>query len=149
MSEEYNNTIIEKEPSENFLEHHNLYRGVDRDLWSQWRDREKIYPVFYRQKNAIGGLSVDWRKYFEQCDTLRNKGNDLSKWGVVQINVGQLRNCILQNNFPIEIEHDPKPKNPAHSLLNNITQINKMKIKIALAEIAEWAPSMKPKPVKE
>ena len=52
-----------KEPNENFLDTHFLYRAVHRGLWQHWKTLDRIDPVFFYSKNAEEGLSFDWSKY--------------------------------------------------------------------------------------
>ena len=93
----------EVEPSENFLDNNYLYRGIKKVLWSTWPDLRKIYPNFFTIKQTKGGLSVDWSKYCSSEDALNHLPNpSLTVYGISQLNVGDLRECINQNNFLIE-----------------------------------------------
>lgn len=138
------NSQWQVEPSENFLDDHLIYRGIHRDLWIQWGSLDTIQPNFYITKTAINGLSVDWSKYAKPEDTLDHKGNDLTKYGVIQIRVRDFYDSINRNLFPLELIHEPTPKNRAHSLIEGIRKCNKARIKIELSEIAEWVPNLKP-----
>ncbi len=147
--------MIPPEPPENFKEHHCFYRGVKKFLWRQWEDLDRIRPNFFMKEQARGGLSVDWSKYARPTDTLtylnnlsQLPNNDLSVYGIAKLNVGNLRRCIEENNFPIKIKHDPQPveqpDNDAHTLLKNILDVNIALVKAKLAEIADWASGMRP-----
>ena len=138
------NSEWETEPPSNFLNEHYLYRGIHKDLWKQWSSINSIEPNFYITRHAKNGLSVDWSKYAKPSDTLKQKGNDLTFYGIVQVKVGDLRRSIKRNLFPLELHHDPILKNRAHSLIDGISRCNKARIKMELSEIAEWAPNMKP-----
>lgn len=109
------------------------------------------------KKQATDGLSMDWSKYNQPSDTLKFLNNisglkesDLSTYGVVQLNIGDLKCIINENSFPIKIKHDPnppeQPDNDGHILLMDILLSgNVALVKERLAEIASWAPNMKPK----
>lgn len=135
----------QKEPVENYLDEHLLYRAVSRGLWETWQSLNIIDPNFFNIKNAEGGLSFDWSKYSTPQDTLnRRKRQSLRDNGIVQLNIGELKLCVKKFELPIKIEHDPKPENQAHTLLHGITKGNKTKIRRKLSKIAKWAPGMKP-----
>ncbi len=148
--------MIPPEPPENFKEHHYFYRGVKKFLWEQWEDLDRIRTNFFMKSQARRGLSVDWSKHAKPTDTLaflnnlyQLSNNDLTVYGIAELNIGNLRNCIEENNFPIEIKHDPhpieQPDNKAHTLLKNILGHGNIAfVKEKLAEIANWASGMKP-----
>ncbi|MHA1491415.1 MAG: hypothetical protein ACTSRI_17405 [Promethearchaeota archaeon] len=133
-----------KEPIENFLDSHFLYRAVHRGLWQNWESPDRIDPIFFYSKNAEEGLSFDWSKYSTPEDTLKGrKGKSLKKNGIIQLNIGKLRTSIVQFELPITIEHNP-PENQAHTLMFGITKSNTAKIRRKLSKIVEWAEGMKP-----
>ena len=146
----------EVEPPENFLDNNFLYRGVKKFLWSTWPNLKKIYPNFFTVDQTKKGLSVDWSKYCSPEDTLNHcLCPNLTEYGIVQLNVGELRECIRQNNFLIKIEHKPirvateiLEINRGHTLLTNFDKEGKLrirtKIKVELSKMAKWAPNMNP-----
>ena len=134
-----------KEPIENFLDAHFLYRAVHRGLWENWESINRIDPIFFYSKNAEEGLSFDWSKYSTPQDTLnRRRGKTLKENGIIQLNIGKLKTSITQFELPIIIEHAPFPENQAHTLMLGITKSNTAKIRRKLSKIAEWAEGMKP-----
>lgn len=134
-----------KEPHANFLNNHELYRGVKSFLWKSWASLDEIEPNFFTEKQAIGGLSVDWSKHAKPEDTLnRLQPPSLDIWGIIKLNIGKLKVTIIEKELPIEIEHDPIPSNPSHTLLLNINKGNKAKIRRELSKIAEWVNGMNP-----
>ena len=147
----------ETEPSENFLPEHLLYRAIPKTLWELWADINKIEPNFFMIKEKEKGLSVDWSKYAMPIDTLeRSTKPDLTFNGILQMNIGKLRDLILRYNLPIEIEHNPIRSpiktsyriiqiNRAHSLLIGVHRQNRATMRRRLYKIAEWAANMKPK----
>ena len=136
------------ESYENFLEFHFLYRAVHKELWRNWPELNKIYPNFFSLDQAINGLSVDWSKYATPEFTLNSRTNpELTINGIVELNVGKIKNFIEDKILPLTIEHDPirtPPINRAHSLLRCIGKINNAKVKMNLSKIAQWAPNMMP-----
>lgn len=146
----------EEEPPENFLNINYLYRGVKKVLWSTWPDLKKIYPNFFTIEQTIGGLSVDWSKYCSPESTLNHLPiPDLKIYGIVQLNVGNLRECINQNNFLIGIKHKPirveserLKINRGHTLLTNFSKEGKSrirtKVRVELSKIANWSAKMHP-----
>ena len=147
-----------EEPAENYLDTHLLYRGVKRFLWASWPNLETIYPTFFTVDQALKGLSVDWSKYStpkEALNHLPGENPSLKEWGLVQFNVGELREIIKRNNFLIKIKHDPiriateeLKINRGHSLLKNFCKEGKKRIRtrirVELSLIAKWVPNMKP-----
>ncbi len=142
----------EKEPFENYLDEHSLYRGIHRNIWIKWPILENIQPHFFYSDNAEEGLSMDWSKYSTPEDTLKRlREPNLETNGIIDLNVEKLRNCIEENSFPLIIVHDPikkatkiLPINRAHTLIHGINGANKAKIRRIVSKIAEWAPEMKP-----
>ncbi len=143
--------MLEKEPFINFLDEHHLYRGVPKNLWKEWDNLNEIEPTFFMLNNAIDGLSVEWSKYAQSNETLerRNESRGLKKdeltfYGVLQVNIGQFRKIKKEEGLPLDIEHDPQLQNRAHSLIQGIMRANVSKIRMCLSEISRWAPNMKP-----
>ena len=147
--------MVSPEPSKNFEDHHDLYRGVKKNLWTQWEDLDRIRTNIFMTKQATDGLSVDWSKYTQPTSTLRflniqsnRDHNDLSLYGIIEINVRNLRQIIRDYNLPIEIQHDPnpveQPNNDGHTLL--ILSGNIALIRSKLSEIADWTDGMRPIP---
>jgi len=142
----------ETEPAENFLNEHLLYRGIHKNLWSKWSDIQDINPNFFMTQHAPPGLSVDWSKYATPQETLTNHlKSNLYIFGIVELNVGEFRFCVKENEFPLTIQHDPnkeeseiEPLNRAHTLIKGFTRTNTSKIRMILSRIAIWAPEMKP-----
>lgn len=146
----------EEEPPENYLDTDYLYRGVKKFLWSTWPDLRKIYPNFFTYEQTRGGLSVDWSKYCSAEDALYNlPAPKLTVYGIVQLNVGDLRGCINKNNFLLELKHDPVrvvtenlKVNRGHSLLTKFNKEGRARIRtrvrVELSKIAEWSPKMNP-----
>lgn len=155
MAEE-NPLSWEEEPPENFLNTDYLYLGVKKFLWSTWPDLRKIYPNFFTYEQTKGGLSADWSKYCSAEDALNNLSTPkLTIYGIAQLNVCDLRECINQNNFLIEIKHDPVrvaieslKVNRGHTLLTNFRKEGKSrirtKVRVELSKIANWSPKMNP-----
>lgn len=133
------------EASDNFLSTHELYRGVKHFLWKTWKSLDEIDPNFFTEKQAKGGLSVDWSKYSEPKDTLnRLSPPSLTVWGIIRLDIGDLKTIIKEKDLPIEIKHDPISSNRSHTLLLNIHRGNKAKIRRELSKIAYWISGMKP-----
>ena len=61
-----------KEPSQNYLNNHLLYRGIKDNLWKYFKTLNSISPNFFIRKEAIKGLSMDWSKYATPNDTLNH-----------------------------------------------------------------------------
>lgn len=147
----------EIEPSENFLPEHLFYRAIPKTLWALWKDINKIEPNFFMIKENEKGLSVDWSKYAKPKDTLeRSAKPDMASTGIIQINIGKLREIILQYNLPLDIQHDPIKSlikmpyriigiNRAHTLLSGVNRRNRTTIRRRLYKIVEWIPNLKPK----
>lgn len=134
-----------KEPIENFLNSHFLFRAVHRGLWQNWESRDRIDPIFFFSKNAKYGLSFDWSKYSTPKDTLnRRKSNSLMDNGIISLNIGKLREVIQEFNLPLSIKHDPVPTNQSHTILLGITKSNTAKIRRKLSKIAKWVEGMEP-----
>lgn len=135
----------EKEPDENFLDSHFLYRAVNKGLWSNWDSIDRIDPIFFYSKNVKEGLSFDWSKYSTPEDTLgRRKGKTLKENGIIQLSIGDLRKIVIQFNLPLMIKHDPLSNNRSHTLLLGITKANTAKIRRKLSKITYWVEGMKP-----
>ncbi len=134
-----------KEPNDHFLNEHHLYRAVHKGLWQHWKSLDRIDPVFFYSKNAQDGLSFDWSLYATPIDTLnRRKGNDLKENGIIQLRIGDFRECSYKFNLPLALEHSPTLDNRAHTLMHGVTKSNKTKIRRKLSKIAVWAEGMKP-----
>ena len=142
---EENPLTWESEPFTDYLDQHSLYRGIHQCLWIKWSTLDRIQPHFFYSFNAIKGLSLDWSKYSTPEETLRRlREPHLTKNGIIDLNVGKLRNCIEENNFPLSIAHDPQPINRAHTLIHGIPKCNKTKVRRKISKIAEWALDMRP-----
>ena len=141
----------DKESFLNYLNDHYLYRGVPKLLWSEWDDKSEVEPTFFMLNEAIEGLSVDWSKYSTPNDTLKRrnesrslKEDDLTYYGIIQINIGDFRKVKKEFDLPLNVEHDPELINRAHSLIHRIIRANVSKIRMILSEIANWALEMEP-----
>jgi len=141
----------ETEPSENFLDEHFLYRGINKNIWKTWENLEKIYPNFFMKRRAVDGLSCDWSKYATPQATLNHLNSDLTEYGIAELNVGEFRNEINEGNFPLTIHHDPTriatillPINRAHTLIKGFKQKNTATIRCKISKIAKWAVNMRP-----
>jgi len=136
------------EPYENFLDSHFFYRAVHKHIWKNWPDLNKIYPNFFSLDQAINGLSVDWSKYASPVFTLNSRpAPELTRNGIVELNVGKIKISIKDKSLPLTIKHDPikvPPINRAHTILEGIGKTNKAKVKMKLSKIAQWAPKMMP-----
>ncbi len=132
------------EPPENFLNAHFLYRGVHKTLWIHWPDINRIYPNFFQLEQAASGLSVDWSKYSTPEITFSRLIPDLKIYGIAELNVGKLRECIAQNDFQLKIRDAPISNNRAHSLIEGIGKKNNAKMKIKFEKFVKWAQNMTP-----
>lgn len=95
---------------------------------------------------------MDWSKYASPSFTLKHLPiPDLKTNGIVEMNVGELKDTISKSELPISIQHDPvrtlkenqKP-NRAHTLITGINKTNKAKVKRRLSRISRWATNMTP-----
>ncbi|MEE9378148.1 MAG: hypothetical protein V3V33_08940 [Candidatus Lokiarchaeia archaeon] len=143
--------IWEIESSENFLDEHFLYRGIHKNIWQTWENLQKIDPNFFMKRRAIEGLSTDWSKYADPQFTLTRLNSDLAIYGIAEINVGQFKNVIEVQKFPLTIHHDPiriatesEPLNRAHTLIKGFSEKNTTKIRRKISKITKWAPNMSP-----
>ncbi|MHA1491203.1 MAG: hypothetical protein ACTSRI_16335 [Promethearchaeota archaeon] len=151
--------VVEKDPlswktkpSENYLDDHFLYRGVHKVLWKNWPDLNRIYPNFFITSQAEQGLSVDWSKYATPLFTLNHLPDPpLEINGIVELNVGNIKQLIINANLPINIQHNPMRTqnkdqriNRVHSLIIGINKTNKTKVKRFFSKIAKWAKDMAP-----
>lgn len=135
----------EIELEDNFLPPHFLYRGVPRGLWGRWDDLDNFQPNFFITKDVSKGMSVDWSKYADPEETLqRLRKPRLTENGISQLNVGELRECIHINNFPLEIKHTPRSDNQAHSDIKGFNRGNTAEIRRKISKIAGWVPGFKP-----
>lgn len=149
---EENPLTWESEAFTDYLDQHFLYLGIHQSLWIKWVTLDRIQPHFFYSKHAIKGLSLDWSKHSTPEETLKRlREPHLTKNGIIDLNVGKLRNCIEENNFSLTIVHDPlreatktRPINRAHTLIHGIPKCNKAKIRRKISKIAEWAPNMRP-----
>jgi len=114
---------------------------------------DKIEPNFLQDpKPHEAGFSTDWSKYATPQFTLDHlREPNLPANGVVEMNVGDLLQCIAENNFPLSIPHDPireattmQGTNRAHTLVLGITKANKAKIRRKLSKIIRWVENFKP-----
>ncbi len=58
-----NRMTWEKEPFENFLDEHSLYRGIHKNYLINWADSGTIPPNVFSYKKDEKGFSTDWSKY--------------------------------------------------------------------------------------
>ncbi|MFX1257381.1 MAG: hypothetical protein ACFFAN_05960 [Promethearchaeota archaeon] len=70
-----NPALWQTEPIENFLSHHHLFRGINRNIWQYWGDDisdiQENFITFPRKSETTPELSVDWNKYCQDPkDTL-------------------------------------------------------------------------------
>lgn len=96
-----NNTVEwEKEPIENFLDEHSLFRGIHKNYLINWSGSNKIPPNIFSYKKVEKGLSTDWSKYATPQFTVSHLSNpDLKENGVLEINIGNLKETILKNDL--------------------------------------------------
>jgi len=141
----------ETELSENYLDDHNLFRGIHKNLWKTWESLLKISPNFFITKNALDGLSTDWSKYTRPQITLEHLNSDLSVYGIIELNVGRFKDLIEENEFPLTIQHDPirietetETLNRGHTLINGFNTRNSTKIRRKLSKIAKWVLNLMP-----
>lgn len=144
--------MYEKEPASNFLNEQFLYRAVPKVLWNNWDDIDEIEPAFFMLNNAIEGLSIDWSKYSKASESLarRNESRgldkqDLSYYGMLELNIGDYRKVNSEDNLELDLQHDPRLDNRAHSLIHGIMKVNVSKVRMLLSEVAKWALDLKPK----
>jgi len=141
-----NNVEWEKEPLENFLDEHVLYRGIHKNYLINWSDFNKIPPNVFSYKKDEKGISTDWSKYATPQFTLSHLRNpDLKDNGILEINVGNLKETIKGYNLPLIIEHNPLKLNRAHTLIIGINTKNKAKNRRHLSKISKWAKGFDPK----
>ncbi len=78
------------------------------EMWIQSND---VMPGVFR--NHGDGMSTDWNKYSTPQETLNRAsehGKDPDRYGVIQMNVGQVRAIPKQS-----VTHTPLPSNRSHT----------------------------------
>lgn len=137
-----------KEPSTNFLPEHSIYRGIHKTLWDFWPDIQKIQPHIFTKEQALAGLSVDWSKHTTPQKTLSRLAQDLefplNAYGIIEWNIGILHKVMKDFRIEIDLEHDPIFDNPAHTLIQKITKMNKASIERIMAKVAKWVDELIP-----
>jgi hypothetical protein len=95
---------------------HKVYRWVKNSLFVDG----EVAPGAFRNAtdengNKTDGMSVNWEEYstcLSTRDDLINYGKNREEYGVVEINVGEIRTKIDPSQ---EVEHAPELNNSAHS----------------------------------
>ena len=147
-----------KEPAENYLPEHFLFRAVPEVLWKYWKNKDTISPHIFTTDQCKGGLSTDWSKYTTPEETYTKRTIFNENTGVIQFMIGEFNKIIQENKFKLEIEHDPirKPTkeypfiNRGHTLINGIKgKAYKTVIQLELTEICSWTVCCKPKKIRD
>jgi len=87
-------------------------------------------------KDHQGGMSGDWSKYSTVLDTLERATSDKNDNGVIQLNCGHIRAIP-----PLIVDHQPEPKNRAHT---EVMGKKNTKVRLALLRKAEWVRRLPP-----
>ena len=85
-------------------------------------------------RNHNGGMSTNWSHYADAALTKELAaldGKDPGNYGVVVLNVGEVRDIPNQ-----EVDHDPIPRNRAHT---NVLGEKDDEARLKLLGLADWA----------
>lgn len=93
---------------------------------------DKLHPGVFRDHN--GGMSTNWSRYADANTTkeqARLYGRDPNNYGVIEMNVGNIRGIENQ-----EVIHNPRPENRAHT---NVVGEKTERARTIFYRISLWA----------
>jgi hypothetical protein len=106
-------------PVEEIQDEHRLYRRV---ADNRFNAKGRPAPGAFKERGK--GMSSDWSKYATAADSLKGSP-DPDKWGVVSLEVADLRGLGLQ------VEHTPRSYNRAHADVTGIEGDEEMRMELA------------------
>lgn len=119
---------IKQWPIENIPNSAHLFMRVHK----MWIQNDKIVSpgVFQNHEN---GMSTDWNKYSTPQETLKrvsSYGKDPNNYGVIHLNVGQVRDIPTQS-----VTHVPLPDNRSHT---NVCGEKDTEARVKFGRIYDW-----------
>ena len=111
---------MEDYPKEPIPDNSNLYYRIHKTYIVDG----EIIPGAFQSK--IDGMSTDWDKYSTSQQSLALSKNPADN-GIVKFSVEQIR-----QQPAMDVEHDPKLYNRAHSLIHGVPEKGELKTKVRL-----------------